>query len=92
MAPDARSCERRARRAALKGALGSTSTSLVGYGVSARKTPTALTSEQQVARAAATRKARGALGKKQKSLIKGTVPAAPAEPPAATPAGTPKGP
>ena len=85
---------------ALKGALGSTNAAgLAVYGVSVRKTPTPLTTEQKVARAAkaaATRKARGTLGPKQKSLIHGTVPAAPAPdapaPAPATPAATPKGP
>jgi hypothetical protein len=48
-------------------------------------------------RAAATRKARGTMGKKQKALIKGTVPVAPetpatATPAVVTPAATPKGP
>jgi hypothetical protein len=46
-------------------------------------TRTPLTSAQKVARAAkadATRKARGTLGRKQKAAIKGVVPAAPTEP------------
>jgi hypothetical protein len=54
---------------------------------SSKRTP--LTSEQLVVRAqkaAATRKARGTMGKKQKAKIKGTVDTtAPATPPAATP-------
>jgi len=59
-----------------------------------KRTP--LTPEQKVARAAkaaATRKARGTLGKKQKAKIKGTVsPTAPATPPALAPTATPAAP
>jgi hypothetical protein len=61
----------------IRGALGSSATGLGNYGLKPRKEPVALTSEQEVtkaAKAAATRKARGTLGKKQKSLIHGTVP------------------
>ena len=82
---------------ALRGALGSSPTSLAVYGIKPHKEPTPLTSEQEVAKAqkaAATRKARGTLSKKQKAAIHGTVPAAtPAPAPApATPAVTPKAP
>lgn len=81
---------------ALRGALGTSPTGLAPYGLKARKARTALTTEQKVAMAAksaATRKARGTLGKKQRAAIKGVVPAAPAAPPApATPTATPKGP
>jgi hypothetical protein len=82
---------------ALRGGLGSSPTSLASYGVKPYKEPTPLTSEQEVAKtqkAAATRKARGTLSKKQKAAIHGTVPvAAPAPAPTTpTPAVTPKGP
>jgi hypothetical protein len=64
---------------ALKAALGRTSASLETVGITPDKVPTPLTATQKVTRAqkaAATRKARGTLGKKQRAKIHGTVPAA----------------
>ncbi len=89
----------------VRGAVGSSPTALAPYGLKPRKDPEPLTAEQNVEKAAkalATRKARGTLGKKQKAAIHGTVtppatgttvPATPAlaTPAVATPAVTPKG-
>jgi hypothetical protein len=78
---------------ALRGALGSSPTALATYGIKPIKARVPLTSEQKVARAAkaaATRKARGTLGKKQKAAIHGTVPEAPVTIPPVVP--VPKGP
>jgi hypothetical protein len=69
---------------AVRGALGTKSTNLSVYGIKPRKTAAPLTAEQQVektTKAAATRKARGTLGKKQKAKIKGQVPPPPAPKP-----------
>ena len=86
----------RALRQYLVNVYGPDSTVLVDFGFTSSKRKT-LTSDEQVARvekAAATRKARGTMGKKQKAKIKGavttTAPAAP--PPATAPAVTPAAP
>jgi hypothetical protein len=66
---------------------GKTSTQLQSFGFTPNKVPNkpVASKSTQVAKALATRKARGTLGKKQKSTIHGTVPAAPAPtPPVAT--------
>jgi hypothetical protein len=71
----------------LKSALGKSNPALTTYGTTPDKVPTPLTAEQLVARAqkaAATRKARGTLGKKQKKAITGATPPA-ASPAAASP-------
>ncbi len=76
---------------ALKGMMGPHNAALGTYGVEADKAPAPLTSVQLAERAAkakATRVARGTLGSKQKSQIKGTV-TAPAAPPV-TPVTPPK--
>ncbi len=84
-------------QSAIRGALGSSSvTALAAYGLKPVKERKALTGEQNVVKAtkaAATRKARGTLGKKQKAAIHGVVPApAPTTPVVVTPAVTPKTP
>jgi len=56
---------------------GNAPSTLADYGLTPRKSATPLTSAQKVAKAAkaeATRKARGTMGKKQKKDVKGTVP------------------
>jgi hypothetical protein len=72
-------------------AFGQNSPTLADFGFAPPKTAT-LTPEdkaKRVAKALATRKARGTLGKKQKAAIKGTVPTtAPATPPSPAPAPT----
>src|SRR5262249_18726347 len=73
-------------RDAVKAANGKNSAINIDYGITPDHEPPPLTGEQIVARAekaAATRKARGTLGKKQKEKIKGQVP--PAAPPATPP-------
>ena len=78
--------------AAVKGMLGPTNPSLETlYGIAPDKEPKPLTTEKQItknAKALATRKARGTLGKNQKKAIKGVLPA-PAPAPAASPATPP---
>ncbi len=86
----------RALRQYLVNVYGPDSTVLVDFGFTSSKRKVQ-TSEELVAKAekaAATRKARGTMGKKQKSKIKGTVATtAPATPPSATaPAETPAAP
>jgi hypothetical protein len=79
--------------AAVKGMLGPTNPSLEPlYGIVPDKDPKPLTTEKKAAKnakALATRKARGTLGKKQKAAIKGVVPT-PA--PAPAPTGAPVAP
>lgn len=69
---------------ALKGMMGPNNPALTNLGIEPEKVPAPLTAEKQVIKAAknaATRKARGTLGSKQKKAIKGQVPApAPAAP------------
>jgi hypothetical protein len=65
-------------RGALKSMLGKKSPALATVGITPDKTPAPLTVEQKqvkVAKALATRKARGTMGPKQRAKIKGTVPA-----------------
>jgi hypothetical protein len=67
-------------RSAVKATLGKTSTDNKAYGITPEHEPPPMTGEQLVARAekaAATRKARGTLGKKQKEQIHGQVTATP---------------
>jgi hypothetical protein len=69
--------------AALKAALGRTSATLETVGIAPDKVPAPLTAAQKVTRAqkaAATRKARGTLGPKQKAKITGAVPPATPKP------------
>ncbi len=69
---------------AVKGMMGPNNPALTNLGIEPEKVPAPLTAEKQVLKAernAATRKARGTLGAKQKKAIKGQVPApAPAAP------------
>jgi hypothetical protein len=76
----------------LQSRFGKTSTQLQSFGFTPNKVPDKTVSAKStgVAKALATRKARGTLGKKQKSKIHGTVPAAPAPtPPVATTTSSP---
>jgi hypothetical protein len=80
---------------ALKALLGRTSPALQDLGIEPDKVPIALTVEQKAAKTAkanATRKARGTMGKRQKERIHGTSPAAtspaPTTPILTPPAGT----
>ena len=75
-----------ALRTSFKGMLGKKNPDLTKVGLEPDKTPAPLTLQQKqakAAKAAATRKARGTLGPKQKAAIKGQVP--PATPPAPAP-------
>jgi hypothetical protein len=92
----------RSTMVAVKAANGKTNVANKDYGITPDREPTPLTGDKLVARtekAAATRKARGTLGKRQKQKIKGpvatpapvTVPPSPtsATPPATTPGKSP---
>jgi len=72
-----------ALRTSLKGVFGKKNPDLTKVGLTPDKTPAPLTLEQKqerAAKAAATRKARGTKGPKQKAAIKGQLPPAPTPP------------